>query len=368
MNNNNNIDNNNDSIDTGDSSNSNIINNININCNQMNENDESEINVNTKEERKRYPALPFDLSLDIKSIQLNFAEEEADPKCALVRRISIGPPRLPDTIIPELKEVEQKPKEVEQKAKNRDSTESKSDSETYFRKARILTRSLSGKLFFKEFKVESPSLYIKDSNVVYSKELKIHQAIRQRVSVSKFSKIVKRHQSHIDQVDSNLQTPLHVCATLGLINYMKILIRRGCNVNLQDMNGFTPLHLSLIGLQLDTCGLLLETKKIDIMITNNENTSVLSYLVRVPVDESNVVLYRRILDLLIENGLDVNMQNKHGETALHSTCLRGNIHAAAFLLERGADCNIRNSFVFLFYNSLLFYLQISFSNINTSFI
>ena len=299
----------------------------------------------------KYPRLPFDLSLDINSIQLSFVEEENEPKCALVRRISIVKPKQPDIIVQEIKEIENI-KIKEEKVKNKENEikyETKNE-DNYFRKARILTRSLSGKLFFKEFKLDSPQNYSKDLNVVYGKELRIHQAIRQRVSVSKFSKLVKRYQSHIDQIDSNLQTPLHICSTLGLINYMKILIRRGCNVNIQDMNGFTPLHLSLIGLQLDTCGLLLETKKIDIMITNNENTSVLAYLVRVPVDETNVVLYRRILDLLIENGLDVNMQNKHGETALHSTCLRGNIHAAAFLLERAANCNIRNSFVsFYFY-------------------
>lgn len=271
-----------------------------------------------------YPKLPLDLSIDIQSIKLVFDEETTPTGKEVIRSRSLRSLG------------ESKSKQVDFTCNN-DSSET-----TYFSKAKSFTRSLSGKLFFKEFKIQSISNEIKE-NVQYPNDLKIHKAIKQRISLQKFAKLVKKYQSQINQTDSNLQTPLHLCATAGLINYMRILIRRGANVNLQDMNGFTPLHLSLIGLQLDTCAILLETKKIDIMITNNENTSVLSYLVRVPVDETNVVLYRRILDLLIESGLDVNMQNKHGETALHSTSLRGNIHAAAFLLERGADCNIRNS-------------------------
>ena len=223
-------------------------------------------------------------------------------------------------------------------------------SENYLKKARTLTRTISGKLFLKEDKIKIEQEANPTSPKLDQNNLKIHQSIRQQIPLHKFTKLLKKFPN-VDQTDSNLQTPLHLCSAFGLVPFMKVLLKKGSNINLQDMNGFTPLHLSLIEAHLEASALLLETKMIDPKITNNEKTSVLHYLVRVPVDENNVVLYRRIMDLLIENGLDVNMQNKHGEGALHSACLRGNFQAAAFLVERGADCNLPNVFVVFTYNN-----------------
>jgi ankyrin repeat protein len=45
---------------------------------------------------------------------------------------------------------------------------------------------------------------------------------------------------------------------------------------------------------------------------------------------------------LIENGTDVNTQNKDGETPLHKACEKDHLDIVKFLIENGADVNIKN--------------------------
>ena len=51
-----------------------------------------------------------------------------------------------------------------------------------------------------------------------------------------------------------------------------------------------------------------------------------------------------VVRLLLEAGVDVNGQNKHGLTALHYACYSSNLKVAELLLERGADPYLRCPF------------------------
>lgn len=172
----------------------------------------------------------------------------------------------------------------------------------------------------------------------------VHKMIRQGVNVKQIQKVVKK-MSHIDQTDSKGQSCLHLCASRGLNEIAKFFLRRGANVNLQDLRGFTPLHCACIEKHLETCLFLINTKGIDVTITNNENSNVIHYLVRIIVTEENIVLYRNVLDTLISKSIDINAQNSHGEAPIHFSCMKGSIHTVAFLLERGADCNLVTKYV-----------------------
>ena len=224
-----------------------------------------------------------------------------------------------------------------------DSIESKKEKEeeenSKFNLTKSIVRTLSGKLKSKDKldNVNTLSIPISD---------RIHKQIRKGIQPSKLAKIVKKTK-HIDQVDERGQSMLHLCSSLpGLSEHLKLVIKKGGNVNLQDNTGFTPLFCSVLGNNLEASLILLQNKNINTRITNNEKSNVLHYLARLHVTDQNILYYRKVLDLLIEKGIDINKINRQGETPLHSACLKVNIPAVAFLIERGANCNIQTMFVF----------------------
>jgi len=171
----------------------------------------------------------------------------------------------------------------------------------------------------------------------------IHKSISQSsITVRSFSKMLKR-AAHIDQTDSKGQSLLHLCIARGHLDFAKALLKKGANINLQDSMGYTALHCAAIERNLEGCLLLLESKNIDVTIFTKEKSNILHYLVRIPAGESNLVIYRKVLHLLIEKGIDVNRPNKHKEAPIHLACMKDNVQAVAFLLEHGADCNLKTA-------------------------
>ena len=171
-------------------------------------------------------------------------------------------------------------------------------------------------------------------------------------NLKSFVKTIKR-VSNIDQLDSKGQSFLHICSARGRTEFIKVLIKRNADVNLQDSMGYTPLHLAAIERQIAACQLLLETKTIDVNLTTREKSNVLHYLARVPVDENDLVGFRRVLDTLLEKGINPNRVNAHLEAPIHFACMKSNVQSVALLLERGADCNLPTSYVL--FQTLQFY-------------
>eukprot|EP01104_Vermistella_antarctica_P012559 TRINITY_DN3668_c0_g1_i3.p1 TRINITY_DN3668_c0_g1~~TRINITY_DN3668_c0_g1_i3.p1 ORF type:complete len:1846 (-),score=409.18 TRINITY_DN3668_c0_g1_i3:971-6508(-) len=176
---------------------------------------------------------------------------------------------------------------------------------------------------------------------------KLHDALKSGVSEKKFSRLLKDKKvlySINEQDEENQQCPLHVACSLGLLEQVKALIKKGADCNSQDMNGWTPLHCSASNAHLKLCEHLLQTKGINVQITSIENASVLHYLVRHSPKPGAESQYKRVLSLLLEKGHDVSVHNLQGETPLHSACLRANISAVEFLLENAADASAVNNF------------------------
>lgn len=176
-------------------------------------------------------------------------------------------------------------------------------------------------------------------NDAETRESPLHDAVRKGlITNSKSLSKLLRKQS-INDVDDNLQSALHVASSEGNLGVLKILVKKGGNLNLQDMNGWTPLHCAAANANLKICEFLLETKGVDVTVSTNERTTILHYLVRnAPPEE--LPLYLRVLNLTLERGIDADVQNKHGETPLHSACLRGNVEAVRFLLDKKAGSNV----------------------------
>lgn len=100
---------------------------------------------------------------------------------------------------------------------------------------------------------------------------------------------------------------LHAAAELGRLDLVKLLLRHGADVNRVDIHGSTALH------SLCKCRNL------------------------------HVKSARRIIDLLVGAGIDVDAVNGDGMTALNEAAHQGHVSIVVDLLQRGADFETSNS-------------------------
>ena len=142
--------------------------------------------------------------------------------------------------------------------------------------------------------------------------------------------------------------PLHYAAQHGFVVVCQIIISHmqswgqfeiadGIGAPFwQDTEGYTPVHLSVIGGHALTARILLQAE--DWKGANDKKSAVRKHMskfgdVLALATKSNFV---SIVQLLAEAGVNLNYQDKHGETALHVAARLGHLECAGVLLT-GSD-------------------------------
>ena len=133
------------------------------------------------------------------------------------------------------------------------------------------------------------------------------------------------------------RTPLHRCVELANVPLMELcIVELGANVNVQDANGRTPLHLAArMGLN-DIMRVLVQADEIEWGLgSHHKGHSVLHV--------AAVHGHPDVTRTLLEAGAPVNQQNNVGETALHMAAQYDNVSVAQVLLSAGADPTIQTT-------------------------
>ena len=115
-------------------------------------------------------------------------------------------------------------------------------------------------------------------------------------------------QKHVDynHLDIFSKTPIHYACEYGFIDNAIVLIMNGCLVHIPEST-IQPLHI-------------------------------------LSLSNFNFELQIEFVKLLLENGADINSRHKiFRYTPLHSACLKNNLILVYFLLENGADPNIKQN-------------------------
>ena len=132
-------------------------------------------------------------------------------------------------------------------------------------------------------------------------------------------KLLLDHGAVVNIHDSDGESSLHY-ATQDTVKYevMETLLQAGADVNCLNKWTRTALHYVCYGGDLNKMGLLLKTPETRVNIQDEDGNTCLHSLITYDEGETDDdEFWRRGLDMLFKAGVDVNITNTKGQTALH---------------------------------------------------
>ncbi len=138
----------------------------------------------------------------------------------------------------------------------------------------------------------------------------------------------------INAIDANGRTSLSWAAARGDTAIIKSLLECGANTEIRDFEGSTALFQAIRMDHSDSVRVLLENGA-DTLKKDAFGATILHQACRTSEDRS-------LLNLIITTGLDVNTIDYDGDTPLVYAARQGSLQNVIFLLEHGADPDIRN--------------------------
>ena len=159
----------------------------------------------------------------------------------------------------------------------------------------------------------------------------------------------------IEAIDEEGNTLLHIASDRGYDKLAKLFVKKGLDVNAKNSEGLTPLHEAASMGDFETTSLLIEHGA-DIKATCNIGATPLHYAAEMrnfEMAQINRALgiassYNwkednlKVAELLIDNGADVNAQDKFGRTPLQRTTPWNNLPVARLLVENGANIELQD--------------------------
>lgn len=136
--------------------------------------------------------------------------------------------------------------------------------------------------------------------------------------------------AQVNAQDHDGVSPLHMASRENSVEIAQMLVNAHATVNIQDNKGMSPLQISIIRGS-DDIALFLLGKGADVHIIDKDGQSPLHYAAEWEASE--------VVQSLISKGADPNLQDKDGNTPLHVT---QDEEIFDFLVKFGADPTLRN--------------------------
>jgi ankyrin repeat protein len=155
---------------------------------------------------------------------------------------------------------------------------------------------------------------------------KLHLAIKKNSIEEVKGLLNKENVNELTNIKySYSDRPIHLAIRKNFKDIVILLLSKGADLTLLDSYGNLPLQIAAI---------------------NNNNTDIAELLLNNEIISNNTALHTAVNRQNMSGNTAlhtaVNRQNKSGNTALHTAVTNQNIKFVKFLIERGADVNIKN--------------------------
>ncbi|MGR3310605.1 MAG: ankyrin repeat domain-containing protein [Candidatus Brocadiales bacterium] len=166
-------------------------------------------------------------------------------------------------------------------------------------------------------------------------EKPIHKAAY-KGDLKKVEEIIDRNPNEINVQDAQGFTPLHLASGKGHIEIVEFLLNHGADIELEIFNGDTPL---LVAARYARYG---QYETIKTLLEHGAKVNHKDKHGRAALHDAAMYSGNEVINLLISYGADVNARDEHQSTPLHQAAMLNNIEAAKALVEHGADIFAKN--------------------------
>ena len=137
------------------------------------------------------------------------------------------------------------------------------------------------------------------------------------------------------------ETALHVACKKGYCDMIEILLEKGADVQAVDNDKYTPIHIVCRSLRLDCLKVLLGNKKCDINQQIANGDTALHIVCKMVNTDA---IYLSMIQILLENGADVQAVDSNGDAPIHIVCKGLRLDCLKALLQsKGCDANQQNA-------------------------
>ncbi|MGJ4751420.1 ankyrin repeat domain-containing protein [Leptospira kmetyi] len=143
-----------------------------------------------------------------------------------------------------------------------------------------------------------------------------------------------------DQKDAFCRAPLYYSILHERLKVAKLLIQSGADINVRDERGMTPLIFAIRSELFEFSKLLIEQGADPNLKDEKDGKTPLMFLLGGTFLKKNLDLAESIL----QKGADLDATSNSGSTALHFATFHNDLEAVRFLLDRGAQTNLKNRF------------------------
>lgn len=152
-------------------------------------------------------------------------------------------------------------------------------------------------------------------------------------------KLIKKDLRFLNAENNSGQTILHKAVEQNNISLIKYLLSYGeIDINHQDKNGTTPIHINFMKKPFyeEMAQLLIKHgANINEPFLGDSQNSILIYTIG---DGEN----KLATEFLLKQKIDLNYKNNYGLNALHTACIYNKIEIAKALIEKGIDLHAKS--------------------------